>query len=53
MSIEVADADGVHANAVSRGYPIKYPLTDEPWGTRRFHISDPNGVLINILSHLE
>ena len=53
VSIEVADVDGVHADAVSRGYPIKYPLTDEPWGIRRFHVSDPNGVLINILSHLE
>ena len=53
VSIEVADVDGgVHANAVSRGYPIKYPLTDEPWGIRRFHVSDPNGVVINILTIL-
>ena len=53
VSIEADDVDGVHANAVSRVYPIRYPLTDEPWGIRRFHVSDPNGVLINILSHLE
>jgi uncharacterized glyoxalase superfamily protein PhnB len=37
---------------LSRGHPIVYPLTNESWGVRRFHVSDPNGVLINIMSHL-
>ena len=27
--IKVSDVDGVHANADSRGYPIKYPLADD------------------------
>ena len=51
VSLEVADVDAIHADAVSRGIRIEYPLTDEPWGVRRFQVNDPNGVLINILSH--
>lgn len=51
LSIEVDDVDAVHARAVSRGVPIFYPLTDEPWGVRRFYVRDPAGRLINVLSH--
>ena len=51
LSIEVADVDAVHAKAVEYGLPIVYPLTTEPWGVRRFHVTDPNGVVINVMSH--
>jgi catechol 2,3-dioxygenase-like lactoylglutathione lyase family enzyme len=51
ISIEVEDVDAVHAKAVSMGLPIVYPLTDEPWGIRRFFVKDPNGVIINVASH--
>lgn len=51
LSIEVDDVDAMHAEAVRRGVPIVYPLTDEPWGVRRFFVVDPNGVVVNILRH--
>jgi predicted enzyme related to lactoylglutathione lyase len=51
ISIEVEDVDAVHARAVARGLKIIYPLTDEPWDVRRFFVVDPNGVVINVLSH--
>lgn len=51
VSIEVADVDALHAKAVARGLQIVYPLTDEPWGVRRFFVVDPNGTVINIMSH--
>lgn len=51
MSIEVPDVDAVHAKAAALGLSIVYPLTDEPWAVRRFFVADPNGVIINILSH--
>jgi catechol 2,3-dioxygenase-like lactoylglutathione lyase family enzyme len=51
LSIEVDDVDEAHANAVDLGLQILYPLRDEPWGVRRFFVADPNGVVINILSH--
>src|SRR4029453_13105100 len=51
MSIEVEDVDAVHAKALELGLPIVYPITNEPWGVRRFFVVDPNGVIINVLSH--
>lgn len=52
MSVEVADVDEVHARAVSRGFKVVYPLTNEPWGVRRFFVTDPNGTVINVMSHM-
>jgi len=51
ISIEVADVGAVHAEAIARGLQIVYPLTDEPWGVRRFFVTDPNGAIINVMSH--
>jgi catechol 2,3-dioxygenase-like lactoylglutathione lyase family enzyme len=45
------DVDAVHDKAAELGLPIVYPLTDEPWGGRRFFVTDPNGVVINVMSH--
>lgn len=52
VSIEVEDVNVVHARAVALGVKIVYPLTDEPWGVRRFFVADPNGTIINVMSHL-
>ena len=52
MSIEVADVDAVHSRAVSHGSNIVYPLTNEPWGVRRFFVADPNGTVINVMCHI-
>lgn len=52
ISIEVADVDEVHARAVSRGLKIVYPLTNEPWGVRRFFVADPSGTILNVMSHV-
>lgn len=51
LTIEVADVDAVHARAVAAGLSVIYPLTSESWGVRRFFVADPNGVVINMMSH--
>jgi uncharacterized glyoxalase superfamily protein PhnB len=51
VTVQVADVDAIHAQAVRRGVPVVYPLTDEPWGVRRFFVRDPNGVVLNIMCH--
>jgi predicted enzyme related to lactoylglutathione lyase len=51
ISIEVDDVDAVHDRAVQLGASIVYALRDEPWGVRRFFVTDPDGRLINIVSH--
>ena len=53
LSIEVVDVDAVHAEAVLQGVEIVYPLTDEPWGVRRFFARDPSGVVLNLLAHVD
>jgi uncharacterized glyoxalase superfamily protein PhnB len=50
-SIEVDDVDGAYAAAVSLGCEIVHPLTEEPWGVRRFFVRDPSGRVLNILTH--
>ena len=50
-SIEVDDVDAAHAAAQRLGCEIVPPLTDEPWGVRRFFVCDPPGNVLNILSH--
>jgi len=51
MSVEVDDVDAVHEEALRRGLEIVHPITDEPWGVRRFFVRDPNGVVVNVMSH--
>lgn len=49
-SIEVDDVDVAHAAAQRLGCEILHPLTDEPWGVRRFFVRDPTGKALNVLS---
>jgi catechol 2,3-dioxygenase-like lactoylglutathione lyase family enzyme len=51
ISVEVIDVDACHAAAQLQGFSIVYPLTDEPWGVRRFFVRDPNGMIVNVVSH--
>jgi catechol 2,3-dioxygenase-like lactoylglutathione lyase family enzyme len=51
LSVEVADVDAAHRAAVERGLEIEHPLTDEPWGVRRFFVRDPSGTVVNVVSH--
>ena len=52
MSVEVDDVDGVHDRAVEQGHEVVHPLTDEPWGVRRFFVRDPDGTVVNVMTHL-
>ncbi|SFS42280.1 VOC family protein [Saccharopolyspora flava] len=51
ISIEVDDVDVAYAAALGSGAEIVHPLTDEPWGVRRFFHRDPSGTVVNTLSH--
>ncbi|MDQ0955273.1 putative glyoxalase superfamily protein PhnB [Streptomyces phaeochromogenes] len=51
MSVEVDDVDAVHAAMRESGAEIVHPLQDEEWGVRRFFVRDPNGKVVNVLSH--
>jgi predicted enzyme related to lactoylglutathione lyase len=52
VSVHVGDdVDQAYADAQRRGYEIVHPLTQEPWGVRRFLVRDPDGNVINVVGH--
>ncbi len=51
VSVEVDDVDASYAAARRLGYEIVHPLTDEPWGVRRFFVREPGGRVLNVLAH--
>ncbi|WP_335931979.1 VOC family protein [Streptomyces sp. PTD5-9] len=51
LSVEVDDVDAAYATLREKGAEIVYPLHDEDWGVRRFFVRDPNGRVVNVLSH--
>jgi predicted enzyme related to lactoylglutathione lyase len=51
MTVHVADVDTAYGRARELGYEIVYPLTDEPWGVRRFFVRDPHGHVVNVARH--
>jgi len=51
LSIEVDDVDAAYATMVESGAEIVHELRDEPWGVRRFFTRDPDGRVVNIVSH--
>lgn len=52
LTIEVDDVDRLHARATELGLEVVHPLTDEPWGVRRFFVKDPEGNVVNVVTHL-
>jgi len=51
ISVGVSNIDHLYAEAVRRGYDIVYPLTTEAWGVKRFFVRDPNGMVVNVVTH--
>ncbi|MFJ1457911.1 VOC family protein [Nocardia wallacei] len=51
ISVEVDDVDAAHAAMVAADAEIVYALRDEPWGVRRFFVRDPDGTVVNVVSH--
>jgi catechol 2,3-dioxygenase-like lactoylglutathione lyase family enzyme len=50
-SIQVDNVDASYQAARAAGAEIVHELTDEPWGVRRFFVKDPDGHVINVLTH--
>ena len=51
LSIEVSDIDKLYESAKKQNIEIVYPITEEPWGVKRFFVKEPNGATINLLAH--
>ncbi|MDR0344744.1 MAG: VOC family protein [Nocardiopsaceae bacterium] len=51
LSVEVEDVDAVYETVRAAGAEIVHAITDEEWGVRRFFVRDPNGKVVNVVSH--
>lgn len=49
FQLEVDDVDAEYSRLQQGGVPIALPLKDEPVNGRHFTITDPNGILIDIV----
>jgi len=45
----VDDIDGEYERLQTEGVPITTPIETEPWGERYFQVTDPNGVVIQLV----
>ena len=52
LSLDVADADAVFAQAVAAGAQVRQPLQDTFWGDRHGQLDDPFGHRWNVSQHL-
>jgi predicted enzyme related to lactoylglutathione lyase len=53
LTLQVKDAKAVSDQLVKAGVNITYALTDEPWGQRRFGLTDPNGMYVDVVEQIE
>ncbi len=49
VAFVVEDVDGEYARLKGEGVPITTPIETEPWGERYFQVTDPNGVVIQLV----
>lgn len=52
LELQVDDARAEHDRLVARGLQVAYPLTDEPFGQRRFGFSCPSGLWVDVVEQI-
>lgn len=52
FELQVDDAAATLAELTAKGLPVEYPLTDEPFGQRRFGFHDPSGLWIDVVEQI-
>ncbi|WP_460066038.1 VOC family protein [Streptomyces sp. YKOK-I1] len=49
LAFVVDDLEAELARLTDEGVAITMPLTEEPWGERAFQVTDPNGVIVQLV----
>jgi catechol 2,3-dioxygenase-like lactoylglutathione lyase family enzyme len=53
VMIETDDVVAFHSRCEANGLPIEEPIADQPWGHRRFVLSDPDGLRLCFFGEIE
>lgn len=46
ITIAVENVDALYQEHQANGAPITMPIQNEPWGSREYHVTDPNGYVL-------
>lgn len=49
LAFVVDDLEAELARLTAEGVTLTMPLTEEPWGERAFQVTDPNGVIVQLV----
>ncbi|MCW3818023.1 VOC family protein [Micromonospora sp. DR5-3] len=49
VAFVVDDIDAEYARIQAAGVPVTTPIQTEPWGERFFQVTDPNGLIIQLV----
>ena len=53
ITFQVEDVRSEYERLVADGLRCDLPLTDEPWGQRRFGVIDPAGMWVDVVEQIE
>ena len=53
VAFVVEDIDAEYARVQAEGVPITTPIETEPWGERFFQVTDPNGVVLQLVQWVD
>ncbi len=53
LTLQVSDAEAEFQRISAAGVEVAHPLTDEPWGQRRFALLDPAGIWVDVVEQIE
>ena len=53
VAFVVDDVDAEHDRLVAEGVPVTTPLETEPWGERYFQVTDPCGVVVQLVQWVQ
>lgn len=53
LTLQVADAAAEFKRLQQAGATFAHPLSDEPWGQRRFGLIDPSGMWVDVVQQTE
>ncbi|MEU6548835.1 VOC family protein [Streptomyces sp. NPDC046915] len=49
LALTVTDIEAQERHLREAGAPITMPLREEPWGERLFQLTDPNGIVVQLV----
>ncbi len=53
LAFVVDNIDEEYARIQANGVPLTTPIETEPWGERYFQVTDPNGVILQLVQWME